>query len=237
LCVETGLLVADEDGGTIPLDLRSVSSDRRVESQVHLNDDGRAQVHTKVMLTGYEGLAARRELESEGTDSFASGLVKRRFAEASIDSVEVSGADALDEPLFLELDWSCPGLAQPVEDLILVRVPFLTGMDTNPLRSETRLLPLEFEYPVRTTEQVGVELPDGYQVAQIPKGTELDLRLANYLVSHWKVPGKVLSKRRFEIGASSILPNHYDEMRALYAAAVAGDGERPVLRRIPARKP
>jgi hypothetical protein len=133
----------------------------------------------------------------------------------------------------VSLEWEVPNYSQVSEGLMILTVPFLTGLESNPLVQEERVLPLEFDYPVRLVERSLLRAPPGHRLADKPGGLVTDNGAASYEARHGVVSGELHSTRRLSLKREEISAKHYGEMKDFYARVVAGDSERIVFQRVP----
>ena len=113
------------------------------------------------------------------------------------------------------LDIVAPFFGERQGDLLLLR-PCVFGSKFERLASDTaRRYPLQFEYPRVSSDDFEVQLPDGFQVEDLPAPVEHDVGFAHYKAGVTQDGSTIKYLRKLEIRQLSIPPEEVEKFREL----------------------
>lgn len=161
-------------------------------------------------------------------DVLAGSLSMFDIQKASVINLKVN-----DQPFGFEYSFSAPHYAATAGDLLLVR-PRVLGTKTSAVleTKEPRQFPVEFEGPVRDTDNFEIALPPGYQVDDLPPPVDADFGFASYH-SKSEVSGNVIRyTRAFEVRELSVPVGKADELKKFYRIIATDERNTAVLKPI-----
>jgi hypothetical protein len=95
---------------------------------------------------------------------------------------------------------------------------------------EPRRFPIEFEGPVRDTDDFEISIPSGYAVDDLPGPTDADYSFAGYH-SKTEVKGNVIHyTRTFEVKELSVPVNQAHELKKFYRTVASDERNTAVLK-------
>jgi hypothetical protein len=128
-----------------------------------------------------------------------------------------------DLPFGFQYTFEATDYAKNAGDLILLRPCVLGRKSSGILETrEPRHYPIEFEGPVRDTDQFEISLPAGYEVDELPSPVDADFSFASYHAKSELKGNVIYYTRTFEIKELSVPLNKADELKKFYRI-VAGD--------------
>ena len=106
-------------------------------------------------------------------------------------------------------------------------------MSESPFKAVTRTLPVEYPYKYTTTIAASVQLPDGYEVEEMPKPLNMTTedKALNVRVNYAMQGTKILVQYRFVVSKTLFLPQEYDILRQIYDAMIEKCNEMVVLKK------
>jgi len=107
----------------------------------------------------------------------------------------------------------------------------------NPFKEEDRKLPVEFSYPYDHRITVFIEIPDGYQVDELPKSSRISLGEDNkatyqYLIAEDKDNHRISMSVRFTLNDVIYVQKDYPLLRDFFLHLVTSNNEQVVLKKI-----
>lgn len=112
--------------------------------------------------------------------------------------------------------------------------PFLIPiMKESPFKAVTRTLPVEYPYKYTVNMVTSLELPDGYEVEEMPKLLILTTedKMLSIRVNYTLQGMKLLVQYRFVVGKTFFLPEEYDILRQIYDSMAEKCNEMVVLKK------
>jgi len=134
-------------------------------------------------------------------------------------------------PFSFQFSFVAAGYAKSAGNLLLLR-PRVLGSKTNGLleTKEPRQFPVIFEGPRRDTDEIEIQLPQGYEVDDLPPPVDLDYSFASYHSKTEAVGNSLRYTRTFEIKELSVPMNKIDDLRKFYRAIGGDERNNAVLK-------
>ncbi|MEO6537705.1 MAG: DUF3858 domain-containing protein, partial [Ferruginibacter sp.] len=112
--------------------------------------------------------------------------------------------------------------------------PMLTESYTsNPFQSAERLYPVEMPFKIDEMYSLNMEIPQGYEVDELPKQTKANLNdgegFFEYLIT--KSGDQINMRSHIKLEKATFLPEDYESIRGFYALIVKKQSEQIVLKK------
>ena len=203
--------------------------------QVNLTLDARGGLSGKVHEEhgGYAGVDTRRELSSLGEKKFLAQKVAPHSG-WTVPKLTVTAREDVAKPLGLDYEFT-----QPAESQAAIGTFYLSplrdfGSEQNPFRHDDRLFPVDFAAPQDETTMVTLTIPEGYELAEMPKPAVVDLPDGGgrflYSVAAG-APGTVQITSRLNLRKSVYAAAEYASLREFYRLMLEKQGERLVIKK------
>ena len=107
-------------------------------------------------------------------------------------------------------------------------------MSESPFKAVTRTLPVEYPYKHMLNMVTSLELPDGYEIEEMPKPLNITTedKSLSVRVNYVLQAGKLVVQYRFTVGKTLFLPAEYDFLRQFYDSLVEKCNEMVVLKKV-----
>lgn len=102
-------------------------------------------------------------------------MVKEIFPEGQIDSVVYTDKEEINKPLKAKIYCHLPEAAMATGGFIYLSPAVLSSFNDNPFKSEERLFPVDIPYPMSEKIIANIDLPEGYQVSELPEGVKMSM--------------------------------------------------------------
>jgi hypothetical protein len=118
-------------------------------------------------------------------------------------------------------------------DLMYLSPMLYYGIDENPFKLEERNYPVDYAYPINETYVFQLDIPEGYEVEDLPESTRLALpdKTGFFSYSANSVANQVQIRSIFKINKSIFIPDEYKALKEFYNLIVEKHGEQIVLRK------
>jgi hypothetical protein len=223
------------DGGQWVTTTVPGATESRVERKVSMKLSPSGTLEGKVTVT-YTGLEASWRRVNERSDDATD---RRKFLERDLEAGIPSGIDvkltntpdwtSAETPLIAEFELRVQGWAASAGNRSLMPVGLFGGSEKHMFEHSARVHPLYFTFPFQHTDEVAIELPPGWQVSSVPKGSSEDIGAAKYASSVQNTGGTLTLKREFALNTVMIHQKFYSQVRDFFQAVRAGDEDQVVF--------
>ena len=202
--------------------------------QLTLGTDGHlsGQVHEE--HAGYAGADERTQLASLGEKKYLAEH-HRHHEGWTVPTNKILGQEAVQKPLGLDYTFSQPAEeATPTADLLYLSPLSSFVSEQNPFRHDDRIFPVDFGAPQEETTMITLTLPAGYELAEQPKPTTIELPDGGgrYLYSVTSTsPGTVQLTSRLNLRKSLYAATDYQNLREFYRLMLAKQAEKLVIKK------
>jgi hypothetical protein len=230
-----GLLVTPDGGELLELPERppATNSIQRTAT-LTLDPSGTLQGQVHEVRLGDRAWSQREALRNVMKEAEKIKPIEELLA-GSLSMFDIEKASVInlysDQPFGFEYSFSAPHYAATAGDLLLVRPRVLGTKALGLLETkEPRLFPIEFEGPVRDTDEFEISLPPGYQVDDLPPPVDADFGFASYH-SKSEVDGNVIRyTRSFEVKELSVPVSRSAELKKFYRIIASDERNTAVLK-------
>ena len=234
---ETGTpgLCLTKDGGTWVKTTLPQSSESRIDlvAKLRLTDSGSLEGKLKVTYSGLEGMYHR--LDVRNSDEVA----RKKFLEERVKSLLPVTAEvdltnkpewaSSETPLVAEFDISVPGWASNAGKRALIPAALFTAIEKHTFEHTKRVQPIYVHYPYQKSEDVTIELPQGWQVASIPTPQNHDAHVLSYTLKVDKDGATLHTTRTLAWDLLALDPKYYPALRSFFQSVRTGDDQQIVL--------
>ncbi len=202
--------------------------------QVQLALDARGALTGKMHEehAGYAGADARQELAKLGEKKYLAEIGRQHTAWA-LALLTVAGRDDVQRPLALDYSFT-----QAPDDNATANLLYLSPLrelasGQNPFRDEHRAFPVDFGAPQDEILLVTLTLPAGYELAEIPKGTVLNLpdNGGRYQYNVAATGPIVQLVSRLTLYKSVYAAEEYGQLREFYRLMLEKQAEKLVIKK------
>lgn len=143
--------------------------------RVKLTEDGHMNGDFILSMTGQTAAEWRSALKGTSPAVFLKKHFASDYQDMTVDSIKVKELEACDQALGLEFKCKIPNTANVVNEFIYCR-PVLDFLFTeNPLKSLKREFPVDLSHPLKANYVLLLELPNGYDVEELPEPDRISL--------------------------------------------------------------
>jgi hypothetical protein len=179
----------------------------------------------------YESYELRERIKADGQEKFFKEIQKDFGAEVKLANIHVDSLNNYDEPIAIHYDIS---FGPEKEDILYINPLFGEGYKNNPFKSAERHYPVEMPFVTDETFTLTMEVPDGYEVDELPKQIkarfdEEGKAFFEYLVQN--SGGTVSLRSRVKIDRAFYEPGEYEGLREFFNLIVKKHSEQIVFKK------
>lgn len=233
---ETGVkgLKLDKDGGSwiltpVPSSAESVIQRK---AELKLTDNGDLEGKLIVTYTGLE--ASQRRVEERLVDDAA----RKKFLEDEVQET-IPAACEVDltnqpewkgtGPLTAEFTVKVPGWMQGAGRRAFIAEGLFSAPEKHLFDHAERVHPVYFQFPFRRSDGIDIDLPSGWQVANVPPPDKLDAKAVVYTTEAKKDTQQVHVSRDLNVDLVVVPVDMYANLRKIFQIIRTGDEQQIVL--------
>jgi Domain of Unknown Function with PDB structure (DUF3857)/Transglutaminase-like superfamily len=231
-----GLLVIPDGGDLIQLPQLSPSTSGTGRgAKLRLNPEGTLSGEVNELHRGDSADEYRYYMRSVKKDTDRIKPVETTLSHSlgtfQITKASISNLTAREVPLGLMYTFTAEKYAKNAGNLLLVRPRVLGNLSSDILeKKEPRKYPVEFDGPERYTDLYEIELPNGYEMDELPPPASADYSFATYH-SKTELKGNVLVyQRTFEIKELSVPVDKLEQLKTLYRMIATDERNTAILK-------
>lgn len=239
-----GFMIGKSEGQWVPLNTNNERDIKTISGEFIINEDN--LLSGKINLS-FDGLAANRlrediyekaekattteSAEEDEADEEKDGI--EEYQRGEIENLEVKNAENPEESLKVSYDFSLEENVNFMGDKIFLNPTILKLVEENPFKLESRLFPVEFPAPIIETHNYKVEIPEGYEVEEMPQPLNMALPNAGgkFMFVTGVQDGSIQVMIRLQLMKTQYLPNDYAALRELFNQIVIKQEEQIVLKK------
>jgi hypothetical protein len=235
--VDTGVtgLRLDKDGGTWIHTTLPQASESRIERVGKLSLSDMGDLEGKLTVT-YVGLEAMyRRLDQRHTDE----LARKKYLEEWVTSQIAVASEAeltnqpdwssSETPLVAEFNLKIPAWAANAGKKVMIPAAIFTAGEKGLFEHANRVHPIYFEYPNQKTDDLTIELPQGWQVSSVPPPQNREGNVVAFTLKVEQLPGALRLTRKLSIDVLLLEQKYYTALRNVFQVVRTSDGEQIVL--------
>ena len=119
-------------------------------------------------------------------------------------------------------------------EIITINPMLFMAMKSNPFKSETRKLPVEFSFPYESRVMLSFNIPDGYVVEEMPQSEkhvyEDDVATFSYLIM--QKDNTIQLSYRFNLNTCIVPAMNYEYLRDFWSKAFVKNNEFITLKKV-----
>lgn len=195
-----------------------------------LTADGKLTGNVRDQLTNNNAASLREDYKAaEDSVKFVSEKAKNNHIE--ITRCEIKGVNDYSNELNINYDFekNCDATANQ----IYVNPFIMTIIDDNPFTAEERTLPVEFPHKWHLTQNVCLEIPEGYSIEEMPKNLTIKTEDGSMIlkVVLTAVENKIMAREILNIDRIIYNQQEYPTVKEMFAQLMAKNKELLVLKK------
>lgn len=175
----------------------------------------------------YESMNAREKMSGTGESDFEKSILKSDY---TISNLKFVNQEDYEKPLQINYDIK---LGEGKADIIYFNPMIKQGYSENPFKSSDRKYPVEMPYQINETYSLSLDIPTGYEVAEMPQSTKISLNgndgFFEYIIT--KSDEGINMRSKIKLDKATFAPEDYQTLRSFFASIVKKHGEQIVFKK------
>ena len=199
-----------------------------------LNEDGSVTFSLNSSSAGYKALEMRDEFHEMEDDEFVRTHVLVEEDLYSLSDIQYAGIDSLEKTIQVKANLHVDQLGMQAGEMIYFNPHLITDFGDNPFKAEKRTLPVDFGFPRDYVFSMRLELPDSYEVVELPADLSFRLPLKGgaFRRSIQRQGNTLILQSRFTISQATYTPDRYQDLKMMFDRVIAAQSDQIVLRQV-----
>ena len=224
-------IINKKGGDSFFLNPDSILEKRSITVNISNDKKGAISGLCEIRPGQFQSEAFRENFPRNGTKPFFDEIKSQLLSDTKISNQGIDSLKNNDFPLVIHFEFEA-AIDSTAELLYFSPVIGMT-IKENPFKAEKREYPVEMDYPIDETYTLNMEIPDGYELAELPKSTRVKLNdtegAFQYLITQ---SGNDISLQcRTMINKAIFYPNDYQTLRDFYSFVVKKLEEQIVFKK------
>lgn len=227
---DKGRLIKEGGGKWVTLNNNTVYN-RSEMIKVSVNTDGELVGKRRIINNNYAAYSKRASIEEEGgIDKYFESFADND-ADYYYEGYIVENLDSINSPLIEKMEISTQ--FSDGEDIIYFNPLLNSKMEENPFVQEERNYPVDFPYPTKQKYMIQIEIPEGYEVQELPKKINASLpENAGNFRYQTSLNGKNLMViTQINLNKQLFIPAEYQSLKQFYKIIIDKHSEMVVLKK------
>lgn len=236
-----GFLVSPVGARWMNLGMNKEMDSKTITGNLKLDDDDLLVGDISIVARGTAAARFRRVIAEEAKKSAEDDPLDDEDGDEYMDDYkvgEVSGFEMVNaedpsKSLQLKYNFTTENNVDFIGDKIFVNPLVIKYLDENPFKLEQRLYPVEQAAPENNTYIFNLDIPEGYEVEELPKRQNLVLpeKGGKYTYISAVQGNKIQVMVRFSLMKTLYLPNEYPSLKEFFNLIMAKQEEQIVLKK------
>jgi len=233
MCYNGSARVVDQGAGAeAVIDADDLREKKLTTVFISKDDNGKGLVGHLACRPGFiEADIIRQKVKDKGLPEFVKGVQAEYTGDIACSNLQLDSLKQPDQPLGLGYDLKFNPDAS--NDIIYFNPMLSEGYKENPFRAAERFYPVEMPYAIDETYILNMEIPDGYDVDELPKPSRVSYNenegLFEYLLQ--KDEGRIQMRARLILAKANYKREDYASLRDFFGFVVKKESEQIVFKK------
>ena len=223
-----------KDGTSAAVDLMPKKPSLELNSMNYsINDKGEVSGKLRSQKTTHNAMIFRDEMKGFKEDVYLEKL-ENRNSKIEINEYSLQNEKEINLPVIETYSFVGNNLSESIGGKIYVNPLLFLTRKQNPFKQENREYPVDYGFPFQDKYAVNIQIPDGYQVENLPQPMTLTMNgnvgVFRYLTK--LVGNTVQVSVSNQINSSTVLSEDYAALKSYYQKMIEKQNEKIILTKI-----
>ncbi|MFY0593292.1 DUF3857 domain-containing protein [Roseivirga sp.] len=226
-----GLVIDNGDVQWVSMNLNQEVAMQATTTKYTINVED-LSVKGSARVTSVGAAAANsREVFSQLDSLEISEWIEAIYGEMSFDSISNEGLEERASNFSTSFQYEAEDWVESIGDRLFFNPVTFKEIDQNPFKLTERTLPIDFTMPIRNTYIFNIDVPDGFDVEEVPISANYVLpdNAGMYTYQAQVIENTINIIVRFAIKKTFFAPSEYGPLRELFNLIVAKQNEKVAL--------
>lgn len=222
-----------EEKGAVLIDLKPQKGYNQVTTiSLKANEEGILSGDMQMMYKDYSAPSIRKNILEKGEEKYIEENWKDESGIFNIKSAKFENIKEVTNDVKASYQIALENKADA--DILYLDPVLVKIYDENPFKQENRKFPVDFGCPIFEVYTFSFQLPEGYQIDDIPKNLTMTLpdKSATFSYSAGLTNNMLQVRMRLKVDKTLYLPEEYGGLRELFTQLIAKQSEQIVLKKV-----
>jgi len=227
-----GLLVLEDS--FLWIDLNPAKKDKSYTfTTLILNADGIMKGKWTKINSDYAAMNARKNYKTFNNQDDYLKSIETENKGLSIENYTVTDFDSIQKPVKEDFSVILKNRVTKTNNQLFVKSMPFDDLTENPFKLEERLYPVDFVKPIEKTQLFSLEIPEGYQVDQLPKNIKITLpeNTANFQMLYSSTGRIIQVLYKFNINKPVFYITEYKDLKIFFDEVVKKQSEMLIIKK------
>ena len=179
----------------------------------------------------FESYDLRKSIKEKGINNYLKNIQAGYGPDVEIKNIQIDSLKQLDQPIKIKYDIN---LKTAYDEDIIYFNPFIGhSIKENPFKAAERRYPIEMSYPIDDTYELTMDIPNGYEVDEMPKSVKVNLNGTEGFFEYTIQKDDYLIQLRSHVKLNQAIfaPEDYNSLRDFFAMVVKKQSEQVVFKK------
>ncbi|SKA32236.1 Transglutaminase-like superfamily protein [Chitinophaga eiseniae] len=229
-CYNGPARIVDENANGVSYEADSLREQKFTSVMFGKIENGMMEGSFQQRPTYFESYKVRKIVQEKNQDEFFDKVRKGFVGEVELANKEVEDLKTLESPVMLKFDFK---IKLDNDQMIYINPMFTENNRTNVFKSAERKFPVEMEAVYDEIYSMNMEVPEGYEVEELPKPAIAKYNeeegLFQYLIQ--QQDGHIQLRSRVKLNKANFAPEDYPSLREFFDLVVKKQAEQIVLKK------
>ncbi|MBC9913207.1 DUF3857 domain-containing protein [Chitinophaga varians] len=229
-CYNGPARIVDEEANGVSFEADSLREQKFTSVMFGKVENGMLEGSFQQRPTYFESYKVRKIVKEKNQDEFFDKVRKGFVGEIELANKEIEDLKVLESPVMLKFDFK---IKLDNDQLIYLNPMFTEANRTNAFKSAERKFPVEMEAVFDEIYSLNMEVPEGYEVDEIPKSAMAkyneDEGVFQYLIQ--QQDNHIQLRCRVKLNKANFAPEDYPSLREFFDLIVKKQAEQIVLKK------
>ncbi len=198
-----------------------------------ISEDGQLTGQGQRKKDGYSARNVRNKIDQDGQDKYIES-VKEKLPDWSIENYNIENYDDVYSSVKEKFDFSVENAVMAAGNMMYVNPIFDREENENPFKKDVRKLPIDFVYPVHEKYIVNFDVPEGYDIEEIPESISLTTpdNSCSFVYHVKKFGNKIQVNYDFNVNRSFYGSQEYGQLKEFFDIVYSKTEEQLVLKKL-----
>lgn len=207
-------------------------SNKNITGQFNITENGKIEGKIRNQLFDYYAYDYRKKNYIK-EDQFTIENIEREFPTLKVDEYLVQNKDKFDKPVIETYSVKQSNITEIIEERIYFSPMLMFQTTENPFKSNERLYPIDFSFPLKESYSLLINIPEGYDVEFLPE--EVDMKNQNnflgFRMTTLRKENLIHVVASFEINTTFVPRVHYESLKEFYKQMIKKQSDKIVLKK------
>lgn len=232
-CLSNSGRLVDKKSSTI-VELTTLSKERDFTTyQLKILDNNTIEGKLMIKNLDYKAQNVRKKYHSfNSSDEYLEDF-RRDKQGLVINKSEIINIDSIYQPLIEDYDVTMNNQVNIIGNEIYLLPLFYSQLKENPFELDDRKYPVDFGYNIEKTVTTTLEIPDNYEVSELPAPVSIKLQDNEASMTYYVAQSEntVTVKSIFSINKTMFLPSEYKKLKEFYNQVIKKHSEPIILKK------